>query len=44
MSIPLLLEVTDLSVGIGAARIIKNVSLEVRSGEILGLGRCIGFG
>jgi peptide/nickel transport system ATP-binding protein len=44
MSAAQLLEVIDLSVAIGATRIVKGVSLEVRAGEILGVVGASGSG
>jgi peptide/nickel transport system ATP-binding protein len=44
MSAAPLLEVIELSVAIGGARIIKDVSLEVRAGEILGVVGASGSG
>jgi ABC-type microcin C transport system duplicated ATPase subunit YejF len=39
-----LLEIADLSVAIGATRIIKNLSFQVHAGEILGLVGASGSG
>ena len=44
MSAAQLLEVIDLSVAIGATRIVKDVSLEVRAGQILGVVGASGSG
>jgi peptide/nickel transport system ATP-binding protein len=44
MNMPTLLEVIDLNVAFGAARVVKDLSLEVRSGEVLGLVGASGSG
>jgi peptide/nickel transport system ATP-binding protein len=44
MNMPTLLEVIDLNVAFGAARVVKDLSLEVRGGEVLGLVGASGSG
>lgn len=44
MNMPALLEVIDLNVAFGTARVVKDLSLEVRSGEVLGLVGASGSG
>ncbi len=44
MRVPALLQVEDLSVALGAAPIIKSVTLQLRAGEILGLVGASGSG
>ena len=44
MNSPSLLEVVDLNVSFGSTRVVKDLSLEVRSGEVLGLVGASGSG
>jgi peptide/nickel transport system ATP-binding protein len=44
MNMPAPLEVVDLNVAFGATRVVKDLSLEVRSGEVLGLVGASGSG